>query len=260
MPTTLGGILDHGELFEHYPELQNLPLSVEELEPELLGSYGGIDEEHGLGRMKLNSSMADKDIMDTILHETQHYIQRLENWPGGGGHSKRTKDNFTEHHPERVAQWREVAENNPDRVEDVVDQAGHEAYENISGEILARDVEQRFNTRNSLNSVIDQMADPKSEINNLPQNDYDDVLARARYTDNALQYYPAHPRDSRNSFPHNMPVGNPLINPYVAMTAMGSRIDGHGIRDDDTLNAYANADSLFEEAYKEMQKQNKNKK
>ena len=37
-----------------------------------------------LGRMKLNSLLGDDDALDTILHETQHYIQDLEGWPGGG--------------------------------------------------------------------------------------------------------------------------------------------------------------------------------
>ena len=43
MPSTLGGILNHEELYQHYPELQDLPLTVEALGPRLMGSSGGVD-------------------------------------------------------------------------------------------------------------------------------------------------------------------------------------------------------------------------
>ena len=253
-PATLGGLLRHDELYKHYPELQDLPLSIEALGGRLLGSYGGIDNEHGLGKMKLNSSMADKDIMDTVLHEAQHYIQRVEDWPGGGLHHQSTNENFAGWRPRRTEQWKEVAEENQDDLEAVRDQFGQEAYENISGEILARDVEQRYNTRNSLNAVIDQFNDPSSEINALPTNERDEVLARAEYTDNALGYYPAHPRDNGNSYPHDMPVSNPMTNPYVTRNAMATRHDNYGMKDDDTINSYYNADSLFEEALKQRKR------
>ena len=259
MPTTLGGLLNHEELYQHYPELQNLPLSVEELGPRLMGSYGGIDPEHGLGKMSLNSSMEDGDIMDTILHETQHYIQRLENWPGGGGHNEQSRKNFAGWHPGRTEQWEGVARDNQDDLDAVRDQYGQEAYENISGEVLARDVEQRYNTRNNLNNVINQMTDPKSHVNSLPPDQYEDVLERAEYTSNALDYYPAHPRDAGNRYPHDMPEGNPMINPYVMRNTMEARHDEHGIQDDDTVASYWNADGLFEAAYKEMQRKDRAK-
>ncbi len=254
-PSLLGDILQHEELYNHYPELRNLPLSVEALGPRLMGSYGGIDSDHGLGRMRLNSSMGDKDIMDTILHETQHYIQRLENWPGGGGHNDTTSRNFAGWHPGRTEQWGQVAKDNQGDLESVRDQFAQEAYENITGEILARDVEQRFNTRNSLNAVIDDYNNPNGEFHELPKEQQDELTRRATYTANQLNQYPAHPRDAGNSYPHNMPETNPMTNPYVMANAMNERIYNHGYGDDeDTLNAYANADSLFEEAYRAMQK------
>ena len=80
---------------------------------------------------------------------------------------------------------------------------------------------------------------------------------RAAYTSNQLNYYPAHPRDASNSYPHDMPVTNLATNPYVMRNAMEARHDKYGIQDDDTINSYYNADSLFEEAFKEMQKKNK---
>ena len=142
-----------------------------------------------------------------------------------------------------------------DQLEGVRDNYNQEAYENISGEILARDVEQGYNTHSSLNNVINQMADPKSDLNNLPAEEYDEVMGRAS-TQTPLATT-LHPRDAGNSYPHNMQEVNPMTNPYVMMNAMEARHDNYGIQDEDTINAYYDADSLFEEAYKEMQRRNK---
>ena len=255
MPKNLGSLLDHPELYEHYPELRGMSLEISDLGPSLLGSYGGIgDSDNGIGGMQLNSRQSDKDILDTILHETQHYIQRIEDWPGGGAHGEHTTDNYAAHQNDRVQDYVNYASAFPEEVDEAYDNLTHEAYQNIDGEILARDVEKRFNARNAVNNAVEMAADPNSEYHTMSDEERKNFENAVNYTAGRLNYYPAAVRDSSNSYPHTMPVGNPAINPYVRKNAMAIRHDSWGYDDDDTISSFWDANSLLEEALKNSSK------
>ena len=62
LPETLGGLLQHDELYKHYPELANMPLS-EETDQQYAGSYGGVSDDAPMGVMTLNTSMDDNELI-----------------------------------------------------------------------------------------------------------------------------------------------------------------------------------------------------
>lgn len=82
--TTLSGVIDHPKLFENYPKLADMPVTLQ----------GGMAKMHGGGysrsqnRIVINKnwSLANKE--KAILHEAQHAGQHLEGFQGGGGYSK----------------------------------------------------------------------------------------------------------------------------------------------------------------------------
>jgi hypothetical protein len=77
----LGDMLDHRELYEQYPNLQALPLKMSILDEGHLGSLNTTGDR--LDYMTVNRRLAEGDMLDTILHETQHGIQTQEGWTKG---------------------------------------------------------------------------------------------------------------------------------------------------------------------------------
>ena len=89
----LGQVFDHPELYRHYPEAQMLPVAYTDLGEDYLGAYtqpegfDGTDFEGKVpqGLIQLNSSIEDQEEQrETLLHELQHYIQKVEGWQNGG--------------------------------------------------------------------------------------------------------------------------------------------------------------------------------
>lgn len=146
--TTLGEVLDHDELYKHYPEISSLPFSMEAMESNQLGRYGGQTYDNPAGLLAINSNLDDNDALSTIIHEAQHYIQNLEGWGGGGGVTKNSVINFEdvrdEYTTDRVMGMPSITRE-PERYERERDNYEYEAYSNIDGEILARDAVSRMN-------------------------------------------------------------------------------------------------------------------
>lgn len=77
---TVGDVLEHPELYKHYPEAAKIPL--ERLTAEEEAKFGGYYS-YGTGGIGVGSA-SKKDLHSIILHELQHYIQHKEKLPTGG--------------------------------------------------------------------------------------------------------------------------------------------------------------------------------
>lgn len=79
--TRLGDLLDYKELFRLYPKLRNMRVTFEELDSGRLGEYSYLKN-----NIRLSPSLVfDKTkILSTLMHEIQHYIQRVEGFARGG--------------------------------------------------------------------------------------------------------------------------------------------------------------------------------
>lgn len=82
---TLGEMLHHPELYKNYPQLRDLPVEHEGLDPKFAGMYNVAGEVPGKGaHMQINSELARSrpELMKAILlHESQHAIQDIEGYP-----------------------------------------------------------------------------------------------------------------------------------------------------------------------------------
>ena len=107
--TTLGDYLDHPELFQAAPGIENTPFRMADI-----GTKG---ERTGRG-ITLNQNLPADQRLSTALHETQHELQGLEGRPGGSG----------------VEYWRAKG------TEDA-----KELYRRTAGEIEARETQRRMN-------------------------------------------------------------------------------------------------------------------
>lgn len=107
--TTLGDYLDHPELFQAAPGIENTPFRMADI-----GTKG---ERTGRG-ITLNQNLPADQRLSTALHETQHELQGREGRPGGSG----------------VEYWRAKG------TEDA-----KELYRRTAGEIEARETQRRMN-------------------------------------------------------------------------------------------------------------------
>ncbi len=77
---TLGDVVDHPTLFVDYPQLANIKVKYDsDMAPKELGGF-----EPRTNTMTLNPSISKDKLENTILHETQHAIQGVENHASGG--------------------------------------------------------------------------------------------------------------------------------------------------------------------------------
>lgn len=84
----LNDVLEHPALFEAYPHLAELPVKAMPLGSMLGGTRGAIaEDEVGKTLMYLSGGLPE-DILSTGLHETQHGVQRAENFARGGSPEK----------------------------------------------------------------------------------------------------------------------------------------------------------------------------
>jgi hypothetical protein len=184
---TLGEVLNHDELYKHYPEISSLPFSMKDMEPNQLGRYGGQNYDNPAGLLAINSNLSDNDALSTIIHEAQHYIQNLEGWGGGGGVNRNSVRNFEgvrdEYTTDRVMGMPSITKE-PERYERERDGYEYEAYSNIDGEILARD-------------AVNRMGYPKWLMESV---DLDSGLS-------GQQKYPVRESSFGNNQPHQMKRG-----------------------------------------------------
>lgn len=91
--TTLGGLLDHPELFRLYPNMKNQPVSVEKLREGSLGSYNPSTMQ-----IKLQQDTPE-NLKSPLLHEVQHALQDIEGFSSGSTPS----DNYSQQQAKRFA-------------------------------------------------------------------------------------------------------------------------------------------------------------
>lgn len=86
--TTLGKVLDFPELFEAYPQLENLYVEVRP-DGDMPGAGGEMSFVGGFyEHMAVRRGMLMDDQLSVILHEVQHWIQRHEGFADGGDPAK----------------------------------------------------------------------------------------------------------------------------------------------------------------------------
>lgn len=81
--TTMGQVLDHPELYQAYPDLANTPMKFfSDTNPKSMkGYYNPSTGEIGVNTETIRNP---KDLISTLLHETQHNIQNKEGFAKGG--------------------------------------------------------------------------------------------------------------------------------------------------------------------------------
>lgn len=87
----LKNIIDHKQLFDMYPELGDIKI-LKTSNPNVYGSFGAKWDKEGKlkgGVIQLRvKDRTDKEIMGTLLHEVQHWVQVREGFSPGSSHSK----------------------------------------------------------------------------------------------------------------------------------------------------------------------------
>lgn len=171
-PAYLGEIIQHPRLFEQYPEAQFMPVGRLDSEDGSLGAYGNythyapehqaeIKEGAPLGLMMVNPEQSDDEMMSTILHELQHYISSVEGWENGGAPTQELAEQYLDDQlgyagaagmaGDRAEHIQGVIDSQDglfdfSRKESLAEDEGVQftAYEDLSGEELARAVERRW--------------------------------------------------------------------------------------------------------------------
>jgi hypothetical protein len=81
--TKLSDVIEHKKMFETYPVLADMPVTLRNLEKSNGGGYNRASKRIVINK---NWPMAKKE--KVILHEAQHAIQHIEDFQRGGGYSK----------------------------------------------------------------------------------------------------------------------------------------------------------------------------
>ena len=86
-PMTLDRLLMHPDLYKAYPEMGKIPVSFHDPIFDIPGQKvsGGMDLGQNPPKLLLNPNLTPEEMRSTILHETQHAVQRTEGFPSGGG-------------------------------------------------------------------------------------------------------------------------------------------------------------------------------
>jgi len=142
----LPDVLDHPELFKAYPQLEDIYVAHQTDEMNEIGWKGAMDTNNGI--MYLAPNQHPEGLKSTILHETQHMIQRMEGFaPGAAGdYSKYAKakevyDNAIKagadpNHPNMIEAARLINQE---------DKRVFENYQRYMGEVEARNTQSRMN-------------------------------------------------------------------------------------------------------------------
>lgn len=126
----LGDVLDHPALFAAYPELGQLQVSVD---PTIAKGGGEIK-----GRqIKVGAGSTSKEILSALLHEIQHGIQSVEGFAAGGStESPALMPHVRRIYSENIGQFQGESH-------ELVNMAKHRAYQNLAGEVEARNTQAR---------------------------------------------------------------------------------------------------------------------
>lgn len=90
--TTLGQLLDHPELYELYPELKDI--KVVGLSPYATNKGEMVSKGGKVKHIGINATNFPENAREILLHETQHAIQKLEGWQGGGNTEQFIRSNI----------------------------------------------------------------------------------------------------------------------------------------------------------------------
>ena len=77
--TTLGELLNHDKLYDAYPSLRYMPVTIRTSDDLSGGAYSRKDN-----TIYLDSRLSDDEIKSILMHEIQHVIQEKENFARGG--------------------------------------------------------------------------------------------------------------------------------------------------------------------------------
>ncbi|MBR2145105.1 MAG: hypothetical protein IJ956_06170, partial [Akkermansia sp.] len=81
----LADVLDYPELFEAYPRLKRMPVRWFKGQADKSGAVTYMPENpRELGYIRVNSNRTEAQTLNTLVHELQHVIQRIEGFPIGG--------------------------------------------------------------------------------------------------------------------------------------------------------------------------------
>lgn len=167
----LGQLLHHPEIWQHYPEAQFMPVTAADPDGGYRGAYGnynhakpGMEDEFKelapLGLMQIDFNRSNDEITSTILHELQHYISSVEGWENGGSPNQDLARQYIDDQLSYEGD-KGLAGEWASELQDLVDdssiwgfmgrgrladkpEAQYQAYADLSGEELARAVQDRW--------------------------------------------------------------------------------------------------------------------
>ncbi len=106
----LSSLMSYPELYRAYPELKNLRVHLYHDQDERVGGFyaweGIVDNEGAFIAVNVKSGTSEKRILSTLLHESQHAIQRHEGWATGA--SLMTHAQALEYLDKAIAQRKEL--------------------------------------------------------------------------------------------------------------------------------------------------------
>lgn len=196
----LGDLFSHPTLFDAYPELANMKVEFEPLEPGTLGYFSPSTNTLGLANDLVHRSQWE-DIHSVLLHEIQHKIQEKEGFVGGANSQHPVIAEAVENSPE-MQEWNTASAAVRRFMDEITKKAGsqnifdfldanpqlkdiytqlsnksieagkavtslpHRIYESIGGEVESRNVQYRWLNNSYENHPL--KGDPKAPTAKYP--------------------------------------------------------------------------------------------
>ena len=88
---TLGDFLDHPVLYKNYPGLEKIQVEVD-IDPATQKRHGYFDG--ATNTLHINKKLKDENFKETLMHELQHLIQRVEGFERGSNLDVAYRDEF----------------------------------------------------------------------------------------------------------------------------------------------------------------------
>ncbi|MBQ2897615.1 MAG: hypothetical protein IJE46_04770 [Clostridia bacterium] len=158
-PKYLSEFLEHGNLYENYPELKDVEVEFVEMAEGEKGEFNPYNN-----KIRINKELNVKDAKSTLIHEIQHAVQTIEGFESGTDTNPalehvrrlmadelRNSNDDLYHNAKTIQEIQKVVDDrliavynqiygNVNSINDVAQRA----YENFYGEIEAREVERRL--------------------------------------------------------------------------------------------------------------------
>ncbi len=147
-------LLDHNKLFENYPEVKDIKVQFDKDTKGASFESVNVNGQETNSLIKVNSNLSDEEMKSAILHEIQHAIQKKEGFARGGSaqefynDAKRKIDLLKyelEFEPDDFIRDKKFAELSKleKEFENGAKEEAFKKYQNLAGEIEARDVQAR---------------------------------------------------------------------------------------------------------------------